>query len=92
MRTGASARAAFAAAPSAEPIQVPPMPPDRPGLPAALPIDPPPGRAGLRDDLLALAADAADTGPGSYPYLKSDDDWEPVGPPQPDPARAAKQL
>ncbi len=206
---GLDARAAFATAPSAEPIPVPPMPPNRPGLPAALPVDPPPGRAALRDDLLALAADAAarawqlavgldrdaglsldpdsdlarradralgtpafsalaarcgvggrelarrglawrhggrtgldllhtDWDPGAeaagaadllkaarvalrdlaggtarvtrnrvtagrlqlrlgrdylwYPYMKSDDDWEPAGPPQPDPARAAEQL
>src|SRR5258708_27560970 len=41
------------------PIPVPPMPPARPGHPAALPVDPPSWRAGLREDLLALAADAA---------------------------------
>jgi hypothetical protein len=35
------------------------MPPARPGHPAALPADPPSWRAGLREDLLALAADAA---------------------------------
>ncbi len=35
------------------------MPPARPGHPAALPVDPPSWRAGLREDLLALAADAA---------------------------------
>jgi uncharacterized Zn finger protein len=203
---GVDARAAFAAAVPTRPIPVPPMPPNRPGLPAALPVDPPPGQAGLRDDLLALAADTAarawqlavgldrDAGlnldPDSdlarradralgtpafptlaarcgiggrelarrglawrhggqtgldllrtdwepaadatdllkaarvalrdlaggtaritrnrvtagrlqlrlgrdylwYPYTKSDDDWEPAGPPQPDPARAADQL
>ena len=38
----------------------------RPGHPAALPVDPPAWRAGLRDDLLALAADAA-SGPGNWP-------------------------
>lgn len=27
-----------------------------------------------------------------YPYLRSDHDWEPAGPPQPDPARAVAQL
>ena len=27
-----------------------------------------------------------------YPYAKSDGGWEPAGPPQPDPARAAEQL
>jgi uncharacterized Zn finger protein len=56
---GVDARTVLAAAPSSGPIPVPPMPPKRPGHPAALPIDPPPGRSGLRDDLLALAADAA---------------------------------
>jgi uncharacterized Zn finger protein len=45
---------------SPAPIPVPPMPPKRPGHPAALPVDPPPGRAGLREDLLNLAADAAE--------------------------------
>jgi hypothetical protein len=35
------------------------MPPARPGHPAALPVDPPSWRSGLREDLLALAADAA---------------------------------
>ncbi len=53
------ARTALAAAPSPGPIPVPPLPPGRPGHPAALPVDPPAWRAGLRDDLLALAADAA---------------------------------
>src|SRR6185503_8048273 len=56
---GVDARAAFASAAPAEPVPVPPMPPPRPGLPAALPVDPPPGWAALRDDLRALAADAA---------------------------------
>jgi hypothetical protein len=41
------------------PIPVPPMPPNRPGHPAALPVDPPGWRRGLREDLLALAADTA---------------------------------
>ena len=48
-----------AAAPPSGPIPVPPLPPERPGHPAALPVDPPPWRSGLRDDLLALASDAA---------------------------------
>jgi hypothetical protein len=53
------ARAAFdAAVPSAE-IPVLPLPPARPGHPAALPVDPPAWRASLRSDLLELAADAA---------------------------------
>jgi uncharacterized Zn finger protein len=56
---GVDARAAFAAGPPAGPIPVPPVPPTRPGHPAALPADPPSWRAGLREDLLALAADAA---------------------------------
>ena len=55
---GVDARAAFATEPSA-PIPAVPLPPRRPGPPAALPVDPPPWRSGLRDDLLELAADAA---------------------------------
>jgi hypothetical protein len=35
------------------------LPPGRPGLPAALPVDPPPWRSGLREDLVELASDAA---------------------------------
>ncbi len=35
------------------------LPPRRPGAPAALPVDPPPWRPGLREDLVELAADAA---------------------------------
>jgi uncharacterized Zn finger protein len=56
---GVDARTAFAAPESSAPIPVPPLPPPRPGHPAALPVDPPPSRPGLRDDLLELAADAA---------------------------------
>ena len=42
------------------PLPAPPLPPQRPGQPAVLPVDPPPG-AGLRsEDLMALAADAAE--------------------------------
>lgn len=37
----------------------PPLPPPRPGRPAVLPVDPPPGSGVRRDDLVALAADAA---------------------------------
>jgi len=56
---GVDARAAFEApSPSAE-IPAPPLPPARPGQPAALPVDPPTWRTGLRGDLLELAADAA---------------------------------
>jgi uncharacterized Zn finger protein len=40
-------------------IPAPPLPPARPGLPAALPVDPPAWRSGLGSDLLELAADAA---------------------------------
>ena len=40
-------------------IPAPPLPPARPGQPAALPVDPPAWRAGLGGDLLELAADAA---------------------------------
>jgi uncharacterized Zn finger protein len=56
---GVDARTVLAAAPPSGPIPVPPMPPKQPGHPAALPIDPPAGRGELREDLLALAADAA---------------------------------
>jgi uncharacterized Zn finger protein len=56
---GVDARAALAAAPPQGPVPVPPLPPGRPGHPAALPVEPPSWRTGLRDDLLALAADAA---------------------------------
>jgi hypothetical protein len=41
------------------PIPGVPLPPHRPGAPAALPVDPPPWRPGLREDLVELAADAA---------------------------------
>ena len=56
---GVDARTALDAEPPSGPIPVPPMPPARPGHPAALPVDPPAWRGGLREDLLALAADAA---------------------------------
>ena len=56
---GVDARTAFAAPAPSAPIPAVPLPPGRPGLPAALPVDPPPWRSGLRDDLLELAADAA---------------------------------
>jgi uncharacterized Zn finger protein len=56
---GVDARTVLAAAPPSGPIPVPPLPPKRPGHPAALPVDPPPWRSGLRDDLRALASDAA---------------------------------
>jgi len=56
---GVDARKAFAAPALLAPIPAVPLPPGRPGLPAALPVDPPPWRSGLRDDLLELATDAA---------------------------------
>jgi uncharacterized Zn finger protein len=56
---GVDARAAFGAPESALAIPSVPLPPPRPGTPAALPVDPPPWRSGLREDLVELAADAA---------------------------------
>jgi uncharacterized Zn finger protein len=56
---GVDARMAFGAPESAAPIPAVPLPPGRPGAPAALPVDPPPWRSGLREDLVELAADAA---------------------------------
>jgi uncharacterized Zn finger protein len=56
---GVDARMAFGAPESAVPIPAVPLPPVRPGPPAALPVDPPPWRSGLREDLVELAADAA---------------------------------
>ena len=56
---GVDARTAFAAAAPSAPIPAVPLPPGRPGLPAALPVDPPPWRSGLREDLVELASDAA---------------------------------
>ena len=56
---GVDARAAFRLPVPLAPIPAVPLPPQRPGHPAALPVDPPPWRSGLREDLLELAADAA---------------------------------
>jgi uncharacterized Zn finger protein len=56
---GVDARTAFGTPESALPIPSVPLPPRRPGTPAALPVDPPPWRSGLREDLVELAADAA---------------------------------
>ncbi len=56
---GVDARAAFGTPESAAPIPAVPLPPRRPGPPAPLPVDPPPWRSGLREDLVELAADAA---------------------------------
>src|SRR5580704_6712567 len=54
---GVDARTAFGGPESALPIPSVPLPPGRPGTPAALPVDPPPWRSGLREDLVELAAD-----------------------------------
>jgi len=51
------ARAAYDRAVAALPT--PPLPPSSPGRPAALPVDPPPSAGITRDELVALAADAA---------------------------------
>jgi len=59
---GVEARALFRTAAAADPrTAMPslPLPPDRPGAPAALAVDPPPGSDVSRADLSALAADAA---------------------------------
>lgn len=56
---GVDAREALAAPPPGRPVPLPPVPPSRPGHPAALPVDPPPWRTAMREDLLGLAADAA---------------------------------
>ena len=56
---GVDARSAYSTELPDRPVPMPPLPPDRPGRPAALPVDPPPWRAGLREDLIELAADAA---------------------------------
>jgi uncharacterized Zn finger protein len=56
---GMDARTAFRTPVPWVPIPAVPLPPGRPGSPAALPVDPPPWRSGLREDLIELAADAA---------------------------------
>ncbi len=56
---GMDARMAFGAPESTASIPAVPLPPARPGAPAPLPVDPPPWRSGLREDLVELAADAA---------------------------------
>jgi uncharacterized Zn finger protein len=56
---GVDARSAFRTPVPWVPIPAVPLPPGRPGSPAALPVDPPPWRFGLREDLVELAADAA---------------------------------
>jgi uncharacterized Zn finger protein len=56
---GVDARTAFRTPVPWVPIPAVPLPPQRPGSAAALPVDPPPWRSGLREDLTELAADAA---------------------------------
>ena len=56
---GVDARTVFRTPVPFVPIPAVPLPPRRPRSPAALPVDPPPWRPGLREDLLELAADAA---------------------------------
>jgi uncharacterized Zn finger protein len=56
---GIDARTAFRTPVPWVPIPAIPLPPQRPGSPAALPVDPPPSWPGLREDLVELAADAA---------------------------------
>jgi uncharacterized Zn finger protein len=56
---GVDARTAFRTPVPWVPIPAVPLPPRRPGSPAALPVDPPSSRPGLREDLVELAADAA---------------------------------
>lgn len=56
---GVDARTAFGAPAPDRPIPRPPVPSPHPGHPGALPVDPPPWRAAMREDLLDLAADAA---------------------------------
>lgn len=56
---GVDARTAFGAPVPRTEIPAPPLPPARPGQPAALPVDPPAWRVGLGSDLQELAADAA---------------------------------
>ena len=56
---GVDARTAFRTPVPGVPIPAAPLPPRRSGAPAALPVDPPPWRPGLREDLVELAADAA---------------------------------
>jgi uncharacterized Zn finger protein len=56
---GVDARTAFRTPVPSTPIPAVPLPPRRPGAAAALPVDPPSSRPGLREDLVELAADAA---------------------------------
>jgi uncharacterized Zn finger protein len=56
---GVDAREVFAARPKRGPIPTPPLPPAHAGHPSAIPVDPPASYPGLREDLVGLAADAA---------------------------------
>jgi uncharacterized Zn finger protein len=56
---GVDARRTFASRGKLPPIPLAPVPPIRPGHPAALPMDPPVGSDSLRETLRALATDAA---------------------------------
>jgi hypothetical protein len=57
--TGVDAREVFGARPIRGPIPTPPLPPAHTGHPSAIPVDPPASYPGLREDLVGLAADAA---------------------------------
>jgi hypothetical protein len=57
--TGVDAREVFGARPRRGPIPTPPLPPAHTGHPSAIPVDPPASYPGLREDLVGLAADAA---------------------------------
>jgi uncharacterized Zn finger protein len=56
---GVVARTVFAGAPPSGPVPVPPLPPDRPGHPVVLSVEPPGGDHPARAALMELAADAA---------------------------------
>ena len=81
-----------------------PLPPGRPGTPAALPVDPPP-RSAVRAKTCAAQADIQRNRVTAgrlqlrlgrdlrwYPYARSDGGWEPSGAPEADPARALTDL
>lgn len=56
---GIDARETFAAGPRRGPVPTPPLPPAHAGHPSAIPVNPPAAYPGLREDLVGLAADAA---------------------------------
>ena len=88
---GVDARTAFGASSSLAPVPAVPLPPQRPGSPAALPVDPPPWRSGLREDLLELAADAASRAWEMAVGLSADA-WLSLGPDADLARRAARAL